>query len=152
MLKWYSKTSVNFCAIRISNKVNISTRKRITKILPKESYCHSNWFLQCSNQQNVRQIKFHFINTWAVWCYFTRPKRPKIRLELLRKIKMQQLCGSNIVSGCQEYFLALLNLIAAWFSLRNVIQYCWQTRPYNLFASCFNLCIIKQLPTQDVLP
>ena len=43
---------VVLCAYRV--KLNVSTRKGVTEIVPKELYYHFNWSFEC-NQENVGQ-------------------------------------------------------------------------------------------------
>ena len=52
----YSVTS-HVVLFAYSIKLNISTRKRVTKIRPKKLYCEFSRFLQC-NEENMYLIKF----------------------------------------------------------------------------------------------
>ena len=61
--------------------------------------------------------------------------------------KMHQCCGENIVQSCQQYCSALLHLIAGWFRLINIVQYCWQPRTVLPSWHCCIL-VLKNLGTK----
>ena len=81
--------------------------------------------LQMCNRSTENLVDFMKVGT--LLDRRTKHTRPKnYQLVQVWWNRVEQCFASHIVYSCQQYCSPLSHLIAGWFRLSNIVQYCWQ--------------------------